>query len=122
MKDLNVSTRIKGSRGEQIAARYLESEGFEIVKTNFIFGKYGEIDIIARLKGEIIFVEVKTRSNTAYGDPLESITWAKIKKIRRAAEGYLYINKIEDVPVRFDVIVVDMMTDPPNINHLVNAM
>ncbi len=116
------TNRKKGNQGEKEAAEYLSSKGYQIVKTNFHFGKHGEIDIICRLNDVLVFVEVKSRKSFEYGDPLLSITPKKQKSWQRAAEGYLYVNKIQDVECRFDVITVDLSKSPHEIGHLENAL
>jgi putative endonuclease len=113
--------RKKGEMAEQMAAVYLAEKGFEIVKRNFRFGKVGEIDIIARDGSYLAFVEVKARTNETYGHPLESITPSKQRTIRKVAEFYLYVNNITNEPCRFDVVVVDLRSSKPKIEHLENA-
>jgi putative endonuclease len=112
----------KGELGESIATKFLEGLGYSIVKRNFHFGREAELDIIARDRDTLVFVEVKYRSNKNYGDPLLSITPAKQKKIRMAARGYLYVNKIDDCDCRFDVITIDATGESNLINHIINAM
>lgn len=116
------STVIIGQRGEETACKYLESKGYSIIKRNFHFGRNGEIDIIAEKDNILVFVEVKSRTNDAYGDPLLSINYPKQKALRKAAEGYLYINKITDKECRFDVVLINLNTVPPKAKHLENVM
>ena len=59
--------------------------------------KTGEIDIIAKLDDEIVFVEVKSRSNTNYGYPSEAVNYRKIKKITNVAKYYILKNKLDDI-------------------------
>lgn len=113
--------REKGTVAEDAAVEFLKNKGFTIVKRNFHFGRDGEIDIIARDRDVLVFVEVKARASDLYGSPESSITPSKIKTIRRTAEGYLYINKITDVECRFDVIAIDYARKPPEIRHLISA-
>jgi putative endonuclease len=115
------STVAVGKKGEEIAEGILKEKGYEIIKRNFHFGRYGEIDIIAKDKDTLVFVEVKTRYSKEYGNPLESITYSKQMKLKKAAEGYLYINNIRNVPCRIDVIAIDFTEAKPIIEHLVNA-
>jgi putative endonuclease len=115
-------TRQKGTEGETIAEEYLIKKNFHIVIKNFHFGRHGEIDILAKDGETLVFVEVKSRSSYEYGDPLDSITYTKQRSLRRAAEGYLYVNKITGIECRFDVITVDFRKKPPEINHLINAL
>ncbi len=113
--------REKGAIAEDAAVEFLKEKGFKIVKRNFHFGRDGEIDIIARDKDVLVFIEVKARASDVYGSPESSITPSKMKVIRRTAEGYLYINKISNVECRFDVIALDYTQRPPEIRHLINA-
>ena len=94
-----------GKIGEDIATRYLEQNGYEIIQRNFEC-KIGEIDIIAKDKEEIVFVEVKTRVSALYGQPKDAVDVTKKKHIYRTAEFYIYIRHLENYPVRIDVIEV----------------
>ena len=116
------NNREKGDFGENKAAEFLLKNGYEIRKRNFHFGKAGEIDIIAEKDGELIFVEVKFRTSSTYGEPIESITPKKVATLKRVAEGYLYINKIYNKACRFDVIIVDFRSKEPVIEHLISAI
>ncbi len=118
-----ISTRAKGNIGEDAATEFLVQNGYKILKRNFNFGKSGEIDIIALDGNIIVFVEVKTRSkNSPYGDALFSITPQKQKHIRKAAEGYLYVNKMIDRDCRIDVITIETDSGKNKIEHLTNVM
>lgn len=92
-----------GEKGENIASEYLEKIGWQIVSRNFRC-KQGEIDIIARNKEEIIFIEVKTRTNFKYGFPAEAVNKQKLKHLKKAIEYYLYTNNINNKTVRIDII------------------
>jgi putative endonuclease len=116
------STRDKGNYGEDLAAEYLEEKGYKIRKRNFYFGKTGEIDIIAEKDGELVFIEVKYRTNRSFGEPLESITPKKANTLRRTAEGYLYVNDIYDQACRIDIIVIDKRGNKPQIQHIENGI
>lgn len=98
------NTRSKGEYYEERAARYLKEQGKEILCRNFRC-RQGEIDLIAKDKETIIFVEVKYRKNGNTGHPLEAVTLAKQKKITMSAAYYLLREYGRtDVPCRFDVI------------------
>lgn len=95
-----------GSEYEKKAVMYLLSNGYEIIEQNF-FCRYGEIDIIARNEGYLVFVEVKYRKNDRFGMPQESVSLPKQKKIIGCARYYCYKNKTEsDCPIRFDVVAI----------------
>ena len=85
---------IYGKTSEIIAANFLKKKGYKIITTNYK-NKIGEIDIIAKDKKLIVFVEVKARSSKAFGHPLEAIDERKQFKIRQVAQLYLMTNKIE---------------------------
>lgn len=106
-----------GNAGEDIAVKYLEEQGYIILERNF-YCRQGEIDIIAKDKNEIIFVEVKTRRDTKYGYPSEAVNQQKIKHILKTAKYYLYKNKLLNKYVRFDVIEVLIKNGKFNINHI----
>lgn len=117
------NTREKGSKGEALAADYLVGKNFEIIKTNFHFGRYGEIDIIAKDKETLVFVEVKSRISSNFPDPLFAINHAKIQKLRRVAEGFIHVNQSYiGMECRFDVISIDFTHNPPLVNHIENAI
>ncbi|MBX7156706.1 MAG: YraN family protein [Candidatus Kapaibacterium sp.] len=115
------SNRTKGSRAEQEAVAFLISKGYSIVKKNFTFGKNGEIDIIAKDSDTLVFVEVKARTSDEYGTPEDAITPRKRQQIRKVAQGYLYVNNIEDVQCRFDVIAIQYENGQSIIRHWENA-
>lgn len=110
-----------GKMGEEISCNYLENKGFEILARNFRFKKY-EIDIIAKDKNELVFVEVKTRSGKRYGMPAESVTSIKQNHIYKAAKFYLHIHKKENYFVRFDVVEVLFSKNKYKINHIKQIM
>ncbi len=111
--------RKQGTRGEDIACRYLIENGYEIILRNY-YTRYGEIDIIARIKDVLVFVEVKMRSNAQYGTGAEAVTQKKIEKIRICAQIYTQEHKIINQELRFDVIGI-MGTDIKKINHIIAA-
>ena len=98
--------RMEGSRYEKLAARYLEQKGMDILELNYRC-RTGEIDIIARDGGYLVFVEVKYRSGASFGDPSEAVTAKKQERIRKTARYYLCARQLsEDTPCRFDVAAV----------------
>jgi putative endonuclease len=112
---------ILGRTGEDLAAAFLQKAGYTILIRNYR-QKCGEIDIIAEVKGTLVFVEVKTRNNMSYGPPFAAITAKKQRQIGRVAQDYLARHKLFDLPARFDVVSVMMCRDrPPEIELLPNA-
>ncbi len=93
-----------GDKGEGLAAGFLIEKGYKILTKNFRT-RIGEIDIIAREKNTLVFVEVKTRESLEYGQPFESVNLRKRRKIANVA--LLYLQKLREVPAcRFDVVSV----------------
>ena len=93
-----------GIDGENLAARHLVGAGLEIVTRNWRC-PVGEIDIVALDGRELVIVEVKTRTSTTYGDPVEAVTYRKQRKLRELAALWLKANPHRG-SVRFDVITV----------------
>jgi len=109
-----------GERGENVAAKYLRNQGDKILERNFRTA-VGEVDIIARDKKTLVFVEVKTR---AYDDPTpeEQVNEAKQHQITKAAKMYLSRYGQSPPPARFDVVaVVWPAGQSPSIRHIENA-
>ena len=113
-------TKILGNAGENFAAKYLEERGYKIIAQNYRV-RSAEIDIIAELGEEIIFVEVKTRSNTRRGLPAEAVNLRKQKRIIQAASVFLQDEIYFDRACRFDVIEVYSDGTKFKIRHIENA-
>jgi putative endonuclease len=105
MFGIKKTTIDKGKAGEDIAAAFLNARGYDIVERNHR-NRMGEIDLILKRKGVLIFVEVKTRTSTAYGLPQEAVTGIKQEKIRKTALAYMQDNGLEDAEIRFDVVAI----------------
>lgn len=105
-----------GKLGEDIAVEYLMNLGYEIVDRNFSANQ-GEIDIIAREKDELVFIEVKSRTNYSYGKPIEAVDKRKQKHLLSTIKYYLYLNKLESEIIRIDIIEVYFSEESFNINH-----
>lgn len=113
-----MSNRKLGGAGEDLACRYLERNGYEILERNKHYSRFCEIDIIAKYKKTIVFVEVKTRKTNAYGTPMEAITHTKFENIKKGVQFYLAENKAKDY--RIDVIGITLKPEI-KIEHLKNA-
>ncbi|MDO8581219.1 MAG: YraN family protein [Candidatus Omnitrophota bacterium] len=94
-----------GKKGEAIALRYLQEQGYRVIETNYR-SRFGEIDIIAQDKDILCFVEVRTKISQEQGHPFESITSVKKRKLTRMALYYLQDKGLEDAKARFDVVAV----------------
>lgn len=111
-----------GKIGEDIASDYLEKRGYFILERNFR-EKTGEIDIIAKRKKLIVFVEVKTRLNTKYGFPSEAVNTTKKRKIQRTSLIYLYKRGFRNVQTRYDIIEIIIEKEKfYRINHIRNML
>ena len=104
----STSTHSLGQYGEDLACKYLQAQGYQILARGFRFRRYGEIDIVANKDGVLSFIEVKTRSSQRYGKPAESVTLAKQRKIYRVAQYYLQCaGLMSRIPMlSFDVVEV----------------
>ena len=111
-----MNRRTFGTEGESAARDYLVSKGAKILEMNYRRPS-GEIDIIAKFRKTVLFVEVKRRSSLRFGRPCEAVDAHKQAHILKTAMLYLQENGLDDVPVRFDVIEVL----PDGINHIENA-
>jgi len=99
-----LNNRAIGSEFEEKAVKELENLGYKIIDRNF-YCKAGEIDIIAMDDGYLCFIEVKYRTDSSEGDPLEAVDARKIKRICKSASFYLTrYGYPDDTPVRFDVV------------------
>jgi len=109
-----------GREGEKIATAFLKESGYHICETNFRC-PLGEIDIIAREKGELVFIEVKTRKSRELGYPEQAVGAKKQKKISQLALWYLQKKKLADINARFDVIAITLLPDGNEIKLIQNA-
>lgn len=114
--------RSVGQRGEDAAVDFLRKRGMQIVERN-ARSRLGEIDIVARDRGTLVFVEVKCRRQTGGDPPQAAVTLGKQRRLGRLAAGYLRRHRLREVPCRFDVVAVTL--DPrgrvARIRHLPHA-
>ncbi|RCK76292.1 MAG: protein of unknown function UPF0102 [Anaerolineae bacterium] len=117
------STRSLGRQGEDLAVRYLEGKGYQILERNYTTS-FGEIDIIAAWSPpceakRLVFVEVKMRRNRRYGYPEDSITSKKLQHLILASQDYLQKHLKEDIDWQIDVLSIEMGLKT-QITHLEN--
>lgn len=107
--------------GEELAAKFLEKKGYKIIERNFRKG-YGEIDIIAVYKNTLVFVEVKTRTTSLFGTPLEQISYFKLKSLVKTAKFYKHLNPNLPEALRIDAIsvILDENNGTNEIEHMEN--
>jgi putative endonuclease len=104
-ENLMMQKKELGKKGEEIAIRFLKKKGYRILERNYVC-KMGEMDIIAREKDTLAFVEVKTRTSTAFGPPQLAVTLTKQMQLSKVALYFLKEKKLEDVKARFDVVAI----------------
>jgi putative endonuclease len=107
-----------GRRGEQLAVDHLEARGMAVLERNWRC-RLGEIDIVARDGGDLVFIEVKTRSNGDYGHPFEAITPIKLARMRRLAIAWCESSEASAARIRIDAVAVLVPAESPAlIEHL----
>ncbi|HNQ17914.1 MAG TPA: YraN family protein [Smithellaceae bacterium] len=120
MKVENKSKILTGKKGEKIAIEYLKKNGYHIKEINFRC-PLGELDIVAREKKTIVFVEVKTRYSIKSGYPEQSVNFRKQRKLSQLAQWYMQKNKITEQSARFDVVAVTLDKQCVDIKLIKNA-
>lgn len=113
------SNKIIGRLGEERAQKFLKKMGWKILETNYRYSRFAEIDIIAKDKDIIVFIEVKTRSTTNFGHPFEAISKSKLQNIFKAGLAYLQTTKETYKSYRIDVVSV-IGKENPKVEHLKN--
>ncbi len=103
-----------GLRGEDLARAELERLGYQILDRRYR-SRFGEIDLIARDEATVVFVEVKTKTDSKFGDPAEMVTLQKQRRLVSMAEEYVSGHALQSTPCRFDVVAVDASSEPARI-------
>lgn len=109
-----------GQIGEDLAVRELERRGYAVLARRYRV-KCGEIDIVAADGPTLVFVEVKAREATAYGEAGEAVTARKRHRIAATARAYLVRHHLQDRPCRFDVVTVHVDGPRPRVEVIPNA-
>ncbi len=111
-----------GDLGEKLACDYLEKLNYIILDKNF-HSRYGEIDIIAKDKETLVFVEVKTRTSIKYGQPQEAVDFLKLKKMTKTV--YFYVNQYnlnDDLRIDVVAIVLNFANRKAKLTHFKDAL
>lgn len=118
--DNSMNTKAElGKEGEQLAANYLVTKGYEIIEQNYRY-KRSEIDLICKHNNLLIFVEVKAKSYTSFGEPEHSVDDKKAAKVMEGAEQYIHeIDWLGDI--RFDVISIVKNKGTFEVKHFEDA-
>jgi len=109
-----------GKDSESVAVRHLKKNGYKILQQNYR-NKLGEIDIIAKDKQTLVFVEVKARKSAHFGSPKWAVTPKKQRKISKVALYYLKATRQSNVKARFDVVAISSLQNKPRIEIIKNA-
>lgn len=112
-----MNNRQFGNMGEEIAAKFLVDNGYKILERNVHYSRYCELDIVAKQKDTLVFVEVKTRKNNTFGTPFEAITKTKYENIKKGALKYISENHCRNY--RIDVIGITLQPEL-KIEHMQN--
>ncbi|UCG14732.1 MAG: YraN family protein [Deltaproteobacteria bacterium] len=112
--------RTQGHAGEQLAVRHLKRLGYRILSRNYRC-PLGEIDIVARHRGVLVFVEVKSRRSKAFGSPKLAVTLSKQRKLSQVAWHYLQEHNLAETSARFDVVTISNMPASPRFEVIQNA-
>lgn len=115
-----------GKLGEELVAKHYKKLGFSILDANYIFHKgkqMGELDLVARKEREIVFIEVKTRGSTAFGDAVGAVDLGKQRKLVHMAKLYMMVHpKYQGFDYRIDVAAVDIDNQQQPVIILTNAI
>jgi putative endonuclease len=118
MKD---TSKALGFRGEDLAVKYLKKKGFKVIERNYRC-QCGEIDLIAREKNTLVFIEIKARSSSDFGLPQEAVGRFKQRKMIEAARTFMAERHVtEDIPARFDVVAIRLTPSGPDIELIKDA-
>lgn len=120
-----IDNQFVGKHGEELASKFLEKKGYKIIERNFK-KRYEEIDIIAiedsGKEKTLVFIEVKTRTSSEYGSPLEAISYWKLKSLTKAAQYYKLTHKNLPDGMRIDAVSVKLgyNEEVKEIEHIKN--
>jgi putative endonuclease len=110
-----------GVKGEDLAVQYLKKKGFKVIERNY-HCLLGEIDLIAREKDTVVFVEIKARSSLDCGLPQEAVDRFKQKRLIQVARFYMAEHNLkENIPARFDVVAIHLTPSGPDIELIKDA-
>jgi putative endonuclease len=117
---LNRTKILLGREGERIAERFLIKKGYKLVERNYRCAA-GELDLIVLDRRVIVFVEVKMRTGSGYGTPLDAVEFRKQRKMIQAAQFFLNAKKLSQRDARFDVVGISWLGGEPAVEHVENA-
>jgi len=118
---MTVQRQSLGKWGEETAKKYLQNRGYHFIDQNWR-NRYGELDLIMMDKDTVVFVEVRTKSNSQFGFALESVNIRKQHKLLLTAQAFLQSKKWWEYKVRFDLISIDKVQGKYQLRHIKNII
>lgn len=118
---MTASSRTTGDRAELIAIQYLQRHEYEIIATNFVASKGGEIDIIGKKDGMTVFFEVKYRTGDSHGSAVETFTRTKKRRFLFAVKWYCMKHSLKEGFYRVDFIAIQKMQAVHRVTHFKNV-
>lgn len=115
------TTKKKWDKGELIAIKYLQKNGYRIIDTNFKYGRFWEVDIVCEKDEITCFVEVKYRNSLYFWEPEEAITKTKLHKAKKTIDYYVVKNRLSFERIRFDVIAILKGENSYKVKHYKNV-
>ncbi|MFZ2089382.1 MAG: YraN family protein [Desulfobaccales bacterium] len=109
-----------GDKGEDLAAAALKKQGYKVLERNYRT-PMGEIDLVARHGGALVFIEVKTRTSSRFGAGQDAVHYGKQARLRKLADYYLKQKRLGEVAVRFDVVGILWEEGKPQIEVIQGA-
>jgi putative endonuclease len=117
---MSAARQTLGRIGERVAARWLRRRGWRILAERFRNGRR-DLDLVVDREGTVVFVEVKTRRGTLFGDPVEAVSWRKRRELIRSAKVWSDRFGPPGAVYRFDVVGVIVVGRDARIRHVENA-
>ncbi|WP_241758152.1 YraN family protein [Myxococcus landrumensis] len=112
--------RAVGDEAEALAVRYLEAQGWRVRARNWPC-RYGELDVVVEREELVCFVEVRMRSSAVWGDPAHTVSFAKQRRVVKAALHYLFAHELHGRMIRFDVVSVVGRGERATVEHIPGA-
>ncbi len=109
-----------GKKGEELAVAHLQKMKYKILDRNYKC-PLGEIDLIARDKNTLVFIEVKTRMTKDFGGPAAAVDLRKQRQLSKVALHYLNQKRMDNIPARFDVVAIELIGPVPQVEIIRNA-
>ncbi|MGQ9693494.1 MAG: YraN family protein [Thermodesulfobacteriota bacterium] len=109
-----------GKIGEELAVAHLKKMKYKILERNYKC-PLGEMDLVARDKNTLVFIEVKTRKTKDFGGPAAAVDLHKQRQLSKVALHYLNQKKLNNIPARFDVVAIELIGSTPQVEVIPNA-